>query len=575
MIKSLFPSYYDYEALSTEDSIRLMRILPANNSDHGLHIEIVKASLGESEPYEANSYVLGCNMEWESIICSAAGQRLLVTKNCASILRRLRLPDEPRLVWLDAICIDQSNTTEKNAQVAIMGRIYEEAHRVVIDLGEEPAHLAMDVIMYASEETLYEMMQGFKMRDAVDAFYRRPWFGRVWVLQEAFRAKEALAICGAREVPWAYFRFFRIWVDSRPAWETEPWHVELPAIVPYALVSENHRHRTYFLRNDLLPVLRKSRTCKATYPQDKVFALLPLFEKSHSEDLLKIDYAKSPEQVYIDLATYLLSAFGLSFLPCAKQHFKERSTLQNLPTWVPDWSLPTREPWILAISHDYYPLSVSGNPTPHPHATVFLPSSHAVSKPTIRVRGRLISRIRSTSGDLNIRMAAAYHDPPPARTSFLQDIHTHRTTHPNDPVHLPRPKFWSPRTAEARLHPPDWMAYIYGLPLEDPMLHTDNEMANLVTYFCSGRKLASTERGYVGMVPDEAEIGDLVAVLLGCGVPIVVREVGDGQGGRRRWRLVGEAWVWGLMEGEGFKGVDLEHAYGEVACEGLTDLYIE
>lgn len=65
-------------------------------------------------------------------------QRVLVTKNLHAALQRLRCPDRPRTLWVDALSINQTDREEKTAQVSIMNEIYSSALRCLIWLGEEP-----------------------------------------------------------------------------------------------------------------------------------------------------------------------------------------------------------------------------------------------------------------------------------------------------------------------------------------------------------------------------------------------------------------------------------------------------
>jgi len=75
-----------------------------------------------------------------------------VTRNLHAALNRLRLPDKPRTLWVDAICIDQADVVEKGHQVALMGEIYSKTTRGIIFLGEEPEELGFN-------ETLEERRQ--------------------------------------------------------------------------------------------------------------------------------------------------------------------------------------------------------------------------------------------------------------------------------------------------------------------------------------------------------------------------------------------------------------------------------
>ncbi len=92
----------------------------------------------DQNSYEALSYVWGSRFGTEPIRCD--GKRLMVTPNCESALGYLRLKDKTRILWVDAICIDQENgaasVKERNTQVALMGEIYKKASRTLCWFGQ-------------------------------------------------------------------------------------------------------------------------------------------------------------------------------------------------------------------------------------------------------------------------------------------------------------------------------------------------------------------------------------------------------------------------------------------------------
>jgi len=65
--------------------------------------------------------------------------------------------------------------------------------------------------------------------------------------------------------------------------------------------------------------------------------------------------------------------------------------------------------------------------------------------------------------------------------------------------------------------------------------------------FTSGRRLARTAKGHLGLVPEAAESGDSIALLKGGKVPLILRKEDE-----HMWRIVGEAYVDGVMKGEAF-----------------------
>lgn len=161
---------FSHKPLSSSENIRLLKI-HAGDLNERVATTIYQIQLETAPPYEAISYTWGSESGMEEIACGSDSYRIRVTKNCESVLRRLRRPDEDRLVWIDAICIDQTNIEERNAQVAIMGQIYKTASRIIIDIGETfpNANSALDCIIHCSDEWCSKFSP-----DAVEELYKRP-----------------------------------------------------------------------------------------------------------------------------------------------------------------------------------------------------------------------------------------------------------------------------------------------------------------------------------------------------------------------------------------------------------------
>lgn len=473
------------------------------------------------------------------------------------MLCRLRQPSRNRRVWVDAICINQSDVDERHAQVAIMGQIYRRASHVIVDIGEgsEDSDEALTLIQSLSPTHLYPMVEGLNIQEKVNTLYRRPWFSRIWVLQEVFMAQKASVLCGRRYVPWDAFRPLRICVSSREAGETEDWDVRLPNPQPNPMTIGKRSERIYTAKKDLLPLLCKGRTSEATDPGDKVFALFPLLEDA-AQAGLGANYMKAYETVFSDVAAWLVENVGLEFLPCVRG-----DPVFCVPSWVPDWSLPIREPWMLSLSGLFHPLFASRDS--HPKTSIPSPGE-------LRVRGIYVDMIRTTTGSLDIRTTPFWNGlemnkDHAAVTAFLAEFESHRKSLGDAAVKLPEPMDWHLTTSAEQLHPPDWLMKC-GMPFEKPL--SDNDTTNYVTYLCHSRQLVTTEKGYIGLASNKARTGDMICVFLGCKTPFVLREVLEGgncdwenEGEmERNYRFLEEAYVWGLMEGEALAGLDLGKA---------------
>jgi hypothetical protein len=217
-------SYTYSPLLAHPNSIRLLRLLPASRAEDPVRCRIFDYSLTTpvrtSHLYECLSYVWGDVEEKQTIQVEDA--ELAVTKNLHGALQRLRDPDLDRIVWVDAVCINQDDIEERAKQVQIMAMIYACASRVVVWLGEEAdgSQDAMELLredasrvyrkqrrLHNTENELYEEEIGddalgdlppgdetsklVKKRADSEAqafqtkameLLRRPWFQRIWVL---------------------------------------------------------------------------------------------------------------------------------------------------------------------------------------------------------------------------------------------------------------------------------------------------------------------------------------------------------------------------------------------------------
>lgn len=128
-------SAFVYQPLQVTRTIRIIWLQPLGTKDttSDVQIDLDEAFLDNCPSFEALSYTWDGQQPDVQITC--CGKALLVTKNCHSILRGLRRR-EPRALWIDAICIDQSSSVERNNQVRLMGDIYRKADKVLIWPGE-------------------------------------------------------------------------------------------------------------------------------------------------------------------------------------------------------------------------------------------------------------------------------------------------------------------------------------------------------------------------------------------------------------------------------------------------------
>src|SRR5207249_4499105 len=125
---------YKYPDLEASDEIRLL-ILHAGQGSELVRCQLYNVPLATKPTYEAISYTWGDPSMTRAIDC--AEQTLQVTLNLYSALQNLRHTDRERILWADAICINQENVKERSQQVGLMAKIYSQSNGVLIWLGEE------------------------------------------------------------------------------------------------------------------------------------------------------------------------------------------------------------------------------------------------------------------------------------------------------------------------------------------------------------------------------------------------------------------------------------------------------
>jgi hypothetical protein len=130
--------FYQYAPLESTRSFRLVRLVrEPDRSTDDIEVEIEVVDMIESPDYNALSYAWDADSPDSEVLCQ--GFMVPITRNCKSALQKIR--DGPRKLWelplyVDAICINQSSTNERNHQVRLMGQLYSNAQTVLCWFGD-------------------------------------------------------------------------------------------------------------------------------------------------------------------------------------------------------------------------------------------------------------------------------------------------------------------------------------------------------------------------------------------------------------------------------------------------------
>lgn len=316
---------------------------------------------GDAPEYEALSYTWGSLIKVEAVVVysglkSSADPKpsvLQIGANLSEALQYLRLQDEGRVMWIDALCINQDDLEERGHQVRRMVNIYSRARKVIAWLGPDRddavkalqglEHVGKQVEVTnsfyfarspgASEPTWHDPIHPVPFDDyfwaAVIDLIQRPWFSRVWVIQEIHMGNvNSFLKCGLNEIPWSLFqRAVRCLAVKGPDCIAQPHIARLNTMCGIA-PGQNF--------DFFLSTLGASHYCLD--PRDIIYGILSL-APAELQEALCVDYSSDTELVYKQFfATYTSLQHRSDLLtftgwPVAATE----STSRPWPSWVPDW----------------------------------------------------------------------------------------------------------------------------------------------------------------------------------------------------------------------------------------------
>ncbi|RDH32986.1 heterokaryon incompatibility protein-domain-containing protein [Aspergillus welwitschiae] len=187
-------SYLDPSA----SQIRLLTIIPDENDENPVCGSLHTVSLNDTCDFDALSYVWGDTSVTVDI--SVDDCLVGVTPNLHAFLRRLRQPNSERTVWVDYVCINQNDISERNSQVALMYQIYSNARSVVAWLGDlTPEALELIEWYHANRNGFYLERRGLlhiaqatdRMVRLANALCSSPYWHRLWTFQEWHLSRNA------------------------------------------------------------------------------------------------------------------------------------------------------------------------------------------------------------------------------------------------------------------------------------------------------------------------------------------------------------------------------------------------
>lgn len=238
------------------------------------------------------------------------GVEIPVRENLWWALHHLQLDDEPRVSWIDALCINQNNTEEKNYQVSRMDYIYHSASRCIAWIGKaevgpeletDDCSLAMDFIITANidqgktKPPLNLSRQERREHDSLESLCRRKYWTRLWIIQEIALSKSVLVQCGSRSVPWTLLRYL---FNNLRSCVHASYRFSITCSAPFRLsqAAIDKDERRFPLALPLADLTLKFKGSEYEDPRDAVFGLLG-FTLLCCRDAVRADYLMTSEQL--------------------------------------------------------------------------------------------------------------------------------------------------------------------------------------------------------------------------------------------------------------------------------------
>ncbi|RGP78663.1 hypothetical protein FLONG3_3200 [Fusarium longipes] len=293
----------EYPELTQPSHIRILELLPAPR-EKALEGRLLIADVDKPPAYAALSYTWA-DASNDASLCQrifiGRGNRALpITSSCHQALRYLRRELESVFIWVDSVCINQSDLEERSYQVAMMDDVFSRASSVHAYVGEDK---------YGNCHP----------EESSKTMHQRHW--------EVLLAQTVVLHCADQSTPMTWDT-----VAKAQAHQVElPWWMNhIGRIGPY-------------VKSELVQVLTATALCQTSDLRDKIFALLGLVDLEEAT-VLAADYSLMVREVYIGTAAYLIQKKGRHEILELSESLtnKDQRNTYGIPSWVPMWDLQQR-----------------------------------------------------------------------------------------------------------------------------------------------------------------------------------------------------------------------------------------
>ncbi|KAK4155855.1 heterokaryon incompatibility protein-domain-containing protein [Chaetomidium leptoderma] len=575
----------------TPDEFRVLKIIAIRPQ---IQFRLETFSIHEAPKYKALSYAWGTAPEQEESLCNGAPFR--ISQALGKALRGVYAHSgSGSWIWVDAICINQTDAVEKAHQVEGMGELYSYTDQVLVWLGEaaDRSDLVCDLLpeltkrIWALKDadggwrplSMDEIVShGFPPPDAelwraAFLLYSRAWFQRLWIVQEIVLARRCVFLCGTRKLEWHDVADFAI-VTSKSIFVSDIAGLHVKAMGEdqaaraasgIRLIRSSSRLRAGLEEpgkevDGLYSAMSVMQSQGAFVKVDYVYAVLGMLPEALRETVV-VDYSDDVKRNYGMVHASFFRQCLLRVTDWPSLYFPPKTAGADIPSWCPPWG----SGWNSGF------LPVVGCSAGRPAATSFLSSFNRLP-PTANNDGDGILRIAGISVDIvrtTVRLKPLFdEDKKVLRTlEFFKDCLAHIPDRADGRQSLLGVLIGECGWLESSHFsgPPEGdvldslIAFLEHIAHEHPVnLDTADyvlgqhrfwrKYLNRTMLRWEGRSFGVTAKGRMGMVPCDTKSGDTVCVFLGATLPQVLSRHEDGT----HWKYIGPSVVDGIMNGEIF-----------------------
>jgi hypothetical protein len=571
----------------TQGFIRLLSLRYGSNQND-VHGTIHTSGIDEAPLFVAVSYVWGNESPTESIVIDSC--RLTVSPNLKAGLLSILHVFKPEWLWVDAICINQSDELEKADQIPLMSRIYSEATKVIAWLG--PSFKGSDEILRELPDLVKSVnrINGYAYMDKITAYglpprddllwrgladlMSLPWFRRLWIRQEAVLARELIFLCGSTTLPFSVIEEGRLFSSSSLLARLAASVASERGDFESSRFSLGQTHRYIELLKasgngcPLLDLLVTCRFLEVREAVDRIYGSLGLMAESVRQQI-PVAYSSAVRQSFWTLYTEVVAILLKESLDVLNEAESLAQPL-GLPTFVPNWhsSHPSPERFPLVFGAGI----AAGEPAAYRPAPVI--------GCKLSLKGVVVGEIVDTLSASTPALDGTPNDQGPSGNAaqilgMISEAFARYTAH--SPLTSPEAKTtgvartWRMNTVynaatesfepysqnihEDCLFTLKYLEFIKSTDESDVEITQESANRHLIPYMTHlrqlgyGRSFIFTKEGGIGMSSRACKPGDLVCIFVGARNPHVLRKAA----GKDAYELVGAAYVDGVMNGEVFR----------------------